>query len=70
VADPIDQASERAALLTDTAVAAARGQVPDPSQPGPAICEVCEDNAIPEGRRRLGHRDCIECARERERRGA
>ncbi len=36
---------------------------------GPELCEECEEK-IPEARRMLGFRQCIQCAAETERRNA
>ena len=69
MADAADQATELVADDINQGVSRARGRVPDPARPGPWICEDCGEEEIPEGRRMLGHRDCIECARDRERRG-
>lgn len=61
MADPIDQAQKHAVYLTESAVESARGNVPDGSTWGPERCEECGD-FIPEGRRKLGYRVCLDCA--------
>jgi hypothetical protein len=66
MADPADQATMLAQDDVDQGVAAARGRVPDPGQPGPRLCPECEDNEIPEARRQLGYQECVECAADRE----
>jgi len=68
VADEADRATELAQDDINQGLAAVRRDLPDPANPGPRVCPECEEVEIPEGRRRLGHHDCIECARAKARR--
>lgn len=68
MADEADRATDQAEAQRAAALRRARGQVPDPANPGPRLCPECEDNEIPQRRRQLGHHDCIECAEDKERR--
>lgn len=54
MADVADQATMLNQDDIDQGVSAARGRVPDPSQPGPEECPECGER-IPDGRRRLGY---------------
>lgn len=59
--DAADQAAFLAQDDVDQGVSVARNQVPDPSEVGPPFCPVCEE-PIPDGRRNLGYKRCVECA--------
>jgi len=61
MADVADQATMLNQDDIDQGVSAARGRVPDPSEPGPEVCPECEE-PIPEARRRMGYQVCVECA--------
>lgn len=63
-ADPFDAASAHEMEVTESAVAAARGKVPDPNLRHDQ-CTECGDEIVPPGRRELGYPTCIYCARKK-----
>lgn len=54
--------------LRDLEIEAVRSKVPPPGTVGPEFCDQCDED-MPEGRRELGYRICVECATSSERRG-
>lgn len=64
----LEREEENLEKLRDRQIDSVRSKVPPAGAVGPEFCEQCEDE-MPEGRRNLGYRICVECATKNERWG-